>query len=923
MGSNNVVDFRSADADGTEHTDTDLSWMLVGKLAPPHQRVSPARRDVLLTRLDESATRALSVVVSPPGFGKTTLLTQWWQLLRARDVVAAGWLTLDEGDSEVSRFAAGLILAVAGAGVDTGALEIAARRQSIDLSVGAFVAALLDVIRRQAKRLVIILDDYHRARSPAVDEVIETLIEHAQGELHLVVSGRHKPTFHVSALSARGLVSVLDAADLALTRAEAAVLIGPEVSDENLALIHSRTEGWAVALQLARLWLERGHRQPDSLREFSGRTTEMTDYLAEQILQDLGPALREFLLETSLLERFDAHLADAVRGRADSADMLEQLAYVDALLVPLDDTRDWFRYHHLFADFLCQRLQRGPAGRAATLHRRAARWLADAGDLLEAVKHAVRAGDNELAVQIMQEAGGWELILWRGIGYVRSLLKQLGDVVIRSEPVLHLTQAYLDIKLGHFDASHELLALTATSLATASPRVQRDFRIVSALRRAYVDDLSPAEWGQSIEAQVDELEPGDFLGRGTLLSVAAVAASGAGDVQRTERLSRRAIQVMRAAGSVLGTNYCFLHLAQSELLQGNLREAEALCREAMVMAEDNFGADSGLKAHSSTFLGYCLYLRGDVEECAHLVDSALTAIEASDGWVDVYAMAYEVSVRRAFVAGGIEAAMTAIARAASTGRDRKLTRLVSLAAAWRVECLATAGHVKDARREALAAKLSELAELRGPPDFTWRMRLAATMAMARLFIASGASGMALTRLAGAREDFRAANLVLPALRVEGLTILGLKQRGLEAQAVTRLESLIEFIVREGASRLVLELGAPLQSLLHHAQRRNRELILSGAQRDLIAHLLARLRQDHSGPQEGFSSRELEVLRELYHGRSNKAIGQLLDLSENTVKFHLKRVYRKLDVDCRAGAIAAALERGLLESGGSRKSRERS
>ena len=194
--------------------------------------------------------------------------------------------------------------------------------------------------------------------------MVEILIEHSHGELHLVVSGRTRPTFHVSAFLARGLVMQLDAGDLALSLEQAAQVVGPKVSPADLALLHARTEGWAVALQLARLWLDRGRHKPDALKDFSGRTTEMTDYLAEQIVADLPESLREFLLETAILERFNSALADAVRNRSDSDDLLEQLRHFDALLIPLDDAREWFRYHPLFADFLCQRLKRSSAQRA-------------------------------------------------------------------------------------------------------------------------------------------------------------------------------------------------------------------------------------------------------------------------------------------------------------------------------------------------------------------------------------------------------------------------------------------------------------------------------------------------------------------------------------------------------------------------------
>jgi len=901
----------------------DGSWLLAGKLAPPQQRVSAAHRTALLSRLDDNANTALSVLVSPPGFGKTTLLTQWWQSLQQRSDTAACWLTLDEADSEPGRFMAGVILAVADAGIDVGSLEIAARQQSVDLTARQFTATLLTQIRRAQRRVVLILDDYHRAGSPAIDAVIELLIEHGHPSLHVVISARQRPAFHVSAFAVRGLVTTLDAADLAMSCEEASEIVGPEVSSEDLALLHARTEGWAVALQLARLWLDRGHRQAAALREFSGRTTEMTDYLSEQIIQDLPTDLRDFLLQTSILDRFDANLADAVRGRSDSAEILERLSHFDALLVRLEGDQNSYRYHAMFQDFLNQRLHRGPSGRVATQHRRAARWLADAGDLLEAVKHAIKAGDARLAVELVQAAGGWELILRRSVGYVRALLKLFSDVTIRANPVLQLTQAYLDLKCGRYDSARELLRLTQAGLEGAGPQTRRDYLIISALARGYVDELPPRDAIDEYERQVQELDEEDHLGRGTLLSVVVLAALFHGDLERTERTGREAIRQMRAAGSVLGSNYFFLHLGQRHLLGGRLREAEALYRESLTMAEENFGADSGLVALSAAFLAESLYLRHDLESARHLLEDCRDTIESIDGWFDVYATAYEVLVRCHQATGDFEQTLAALARAAELARERQFKRLALLTDAWRVEQLVLAGHVKDARNEARAAGLAAIAEQRGRSGFCWRIRLAATLAMARLSMASGASAQALGLLDAAATGFRGSGLILPAHRLEALSVLALRQRGgSDAEAVTRMESLLHFIVEEGPTHLVLEHGEALEGLLHVVQRRNRELVLSSAQRDVISRLLTALH--HSGAQgkHGFSARELAVLREVCNGRSNKAIGQLLDLSENTVKFHLKRVFKKLEVDSRAGAIAAAMQRGLVEVTSAAKSLSR-
>jgi LuxR family maltose regulon positive regulatory protein len=203
------------------------------------------------------------------------------------------------------------------------------------------------------------------------------------------------------------------------------------------------------------------------------------------------------------------------------------------------------------------------------------------------------------------------------------------------------------------------------------------------------------------------------------------------------------------------------------------------------------------------------------------------------------------------------------------------------------------------------------AESRGPPDFGWRARLAATIAIGRLWAATGLAAQALQLVDAARAEFRAAKLLLAARRLDALSIVILKQRGAEEEALVRLQDLLDFVVAEGAIGILLEHGRSLEGLLNIAQRRNRELILSSAQRDVITQVLGRLQRAALADQDGFSGRELAVLRELCNGRSNKAIGQVLDLSENTVKFHLKRIFKKLGAESRAAAITAALQRHLV------------
>jgi LuxR family maltose regulon positive regulatory protein len=335
-----------------------------------------------------------------------------------------------------------------------------------------------------------------------------------------------------------------------------------------------------------------------------------------------------------------------------------------------------------------------------------------------------------------------------------------------------------------------------------------------------------------------------------------------------------------------------------------------LYREALSMAEENFGADSGLKALCRFFVGYCLYLKGDHESSGPLIESW---IETTDGWLDVFATAYEVTARQAFDRGGLNEATAILGEANRVAQERRLERLVTLTCAWRVEFLTLAGRHADAKREAGVGGVFGAAESRGPPDFGWRARFAATVAIGRLWAATGSAAQALQLVDAARAEFRAAKLLLPARRLDALSIVILKQRGADEEALVRLQDLLDFVVAEGAIGILLEHGRSLEGLLNIAQRRNRELILSSAQRDIITQVLGRLQRAALVDQDGFSARELAVLRELCNGRSNKAIGQVLDLSENTVKFHLKRIFKKLGAESRAAAITAALQRNLVIS----------
>lgn len=881
-------------------------WSLIGRLAPPGLRVETVARTDLLARMLGPAASPLLLVISPPGFGKTTLLTQLWQTVRQDPDSAAAWLTLDEDDSEVTRFVAHLILAVEQAGLELGSLPRVAGQQLSQADTDTTLLNLLHFIQRAPKRLTLILDDLHRVKSADVDRVLERLVRQAGPHFNLVISGRERPRIAMAGMEARGLVTSLEAADLRLTAAQMVALFPADLAAADLELLHARTEGWPVAIQLAKLWLERGGDRRQQISGFSGRTVEVARYLLEQVLGDLEPELADFLVETSILERFDGDLADAVRGRDDSHALLARLARLDALLVPLDGGREWFRYHHMFADYLRQRLLQRGSGGMNELHRRAARHLAAQGQTLDAVRHAQKGGDLAQAIDLVAAAGGWRIILGAGIGFARNLLTNFSDDIVQTSPVLLLTQGYLHMKLGDLERARRLVDQAAI-LGDAATR--HDQRVVEALLRTYADQVDDPAWRATLTADIAALPAGDALGRATLRAAAVVADLGTADFAMADRESRRGRAEMQAAGSVLGATYFAFHLAQSHFYRGQVEEAERILREAMVTADEYYGADSALRAIGSCLLGHIQYWRNDLAEAQSWINAALDAIETHDGWMDVYAVAYRTAMALDLTQGGRAAAQAVLDHADANAGKRGLAGLSALAAAWKLDLLLSVGAGEEADAWVRQARLEEkLRRAQAPGD--WRLSMALGTALAQWHLAAGRAAAALKFLTGLRTACAARERRFDQARLDVLIAAACQQRGDQGEAADHLSHALDLIVAERLPRLLLDLSVPVEPLL--------QLGLSGAAgaTDGRALLLSGLLNSPAGEEEataaeGMSARELAVLQQLCQGHSNKLISWHLGLSENTVKFHLKRIFAKLDVTSRTDAIAAATQRGLV------------
>src|SRR5213080_3633508 len=414
--------------------------ILATKLYIPPLRPNVVIRPRLIERLNEGLQRKLTLIAAPAGFGKTTLLSAW---VAGCDRQVA-WLSLDKGESDPTLFLTYLVAALQTIAPTLGEGVLGALQSPQPPPPEAMLTALLNDLTTIRDQFVLVLDDYHVLDAKAVDHALSYLVEHLPPQMHLVIVTREDPQLPLARLRARGQLTELRAADLRFTPSEAAEFLnqvmGLSLSAADIAALEDRTEGWIAGLQLAALSMRGRDDVPGFIRAFAGDHRYIVDYLVEEVLQRQPEPVRSFLLQTAILDRLNGPLCDAVTGQEEGNARLEALERGNFFVVPLDDKRHWYRYHHLFAEVLSAHLMAEQPDQVSALHRRASEWYEQHGSTADAIRHALAAEDFgraadlvELAVPAMRRN--------RQEATVLGWLKALPDVLVRARPVLSIHYA--------------------------------------------------------------------------------------------------------------------------------------------------------------------------------------------------------------------------------------------------------------------------------------------------------------------------------------------------------------------------------------------------------------------------------------------------------------------------------------------------
>ena len=875
-------------------------------------------RPSLDERLNAGLHRKLTLVSAPAGSGKTTLVSAWMQ----HSDRPLAWLSLDDGDNDPARFFGYLLASLATLedtiGQDIRGLLQASQSPNPEL----WASMLINDLSGTERPLVLVLDDYHTIHQLDIHAAVGLLLERQPPHVHLVITTRHDPPLPLSRLRGRGQMTEIRQNDLRFTHDEATAFLtramGLELTEAQIETLVERTEGWITGLQLAGLSMQ--GRDPEGIARFiegfTGRHHFVLDYLTDEVLQRQPEPIQQFLLRTCILERLSGPLCDAVLDVADdepaSLQTLQHLDAINLFLLPLDDERTWYRYHHLFAELLRARLQETAPDAAPDLHRRAATWY-ETNDLgSDAVHHALATGDREWAADVIERQIKMMATWTRtDVSILLQWLRALPDDVVRRRPWLWLFTFRTMFSTGQIEESLRLLDELEDGLRAnpSLPDSQRVLQLAAADRASFAatrgDVRQAVTFAQHYLAQVDE---GDTVARIRGEATLGMAYYRSGDMARAEQAFERAIDHAQASDFIVAAVPFLCNLAAVQITCGHLRQARETCLRAMqrgTVGETRIAA----AGFAGLVMAEILYEHNDLGAAErHLLDGR--ALLESGGIGDHFGNMHAALARVKQAQGDHEAAQQAIQWAMQLARASSNPRVVVRAAAQQARIWLAHGQLELATEWAHEyGELGETEYIREYEDLT----------LARVWLSGGRADRALQLLDDLRQSAAAAGRLGSVFEIQALRSVALQALGQRDRALDALESALTRARPEGYVRVFLDAGQPMRALLKLAASRGIEpgyvtRLLAAFDAPAGAVLAASAAAAADQPLvEPLSERQLEVLGWLQQGLTNKEIAQRLYISLPTVKSHTRSIYGKLGVHSRKEAVAKAEALGILPS----------
>jgi LuxR family maltose regulon positive regulatory protein len=893
--------------------------LLATKLHIPPLRPTLVARPRLFSKLQQGLGSRLILVSAPAGFGKTTLLSAWL----AAGSRPAGWISLDAGDNDPVRFlaylVAGLESAVPGCTGATGEVLGSSKPPPIE----TILTILVNELCTLPGPTVLVLDDYHVIDTPAIHEAITFLVDHGPPNVCLVVATRADPPFPAARWRSCGQLLDLGSDDLRFTAEETALFVNEmmalDLDADDLATLEARTEGWIAGLQMAALSMQDRADRSQFVRSFSGSHRYILDYLLEEVLDRQSPDVQRFLLQTSILERLCAPLCDAVTGRPDSQPLLEQLERSNLFLVPLDDERQWYRYHRLFSDFLANSLARSEEIEPTILHSRASEWFDSHNLVSEAINHAFASGRLDYAADLV-ERHAMSAVIRSELVTLSRWLERLPREIVRQRPWLCVYQAWIRYWVGPREDAEEWLhaaerATSARPLPSGDDEHEPDWNRlgghIAAIRAYRALENEEIQRGMELARESLALLPETEFIRYAGAIALGIAHWARGEVEATKDAFLQARSAAHKSGnrSVAAAATCYVGIQETR--QGRLHQAASTYRQSLSLAVGSDGRQLLAAGYPLVKLADLYREWNDLEAAEEHLARGLRLCQRW-GHADALAEGYIARARLCLAQQDLPGMHKALTKTEQLVRDVGVDPWLGC---WLDDCRIRYWLARGDLEAAIRWSRSS-----GPPleaDLSF-LRDLDHINLARVLVAWGASESSLDILSRARRLLdrlvsaaTSAGWIHETIRILLLQALVHQGRDESTQALASLEYALALAEPGGYVRTFTDEGPAIQGLLGKA-------LAQQVAPDYVERLLAAFGTEsvlspaiQAGLVEPLTGREQEILQLLAAGLSNREIAAQLFLAVGTVKTHVHNIYGKLDARSRAHAIARARELRLI------------
>ncbi|WP_454854105.1 LuxR C-terminal-related transcriptional regulator [Rhizobium binxianense] len=891
------------------------------RFRPPRMLFNAIERPFLLSKIRDGLARQIVVVHAPAGYGKTALLRAGYAAIREGSpyfddifdgaVGHCGWLTVVAGQDETALTA-----------------DLAAALGISPSKTPSSLSQIIDIVTVRRAGTILFLDELDASASPGVADLFNTLLLTAPDNLRIVCATKSRPKLPLARLGVRGVMMEITAQDLAFTRSEIRSLLGRNAGAPDVDAFWRNSRGWPALGQLARIVIDTGDSH-ERRAIFEGTHDRLLAYVEEAVLGCLPPALRRALRVCCITEEFSPDLAIRLSGTDFRPDDIQMLDNFYPVLEKSQTGAGWYRLHPVLRACLESELVLEPQIDQRTLHSNAAIWFTERGFLEKAVSHAARGGNFPLAAETIRQAGGVNLFIRAGHTVLEHLMRDLPAAVIYDSPGLLLCYVLVLAKKGNLKAARECM----NSMKDGRKRGDKEFLKIEATTLSHIDGLVDVyEDVHMDDADIARLErmaagfsPQSTWELGWIHNHLCIAYTRRGDLDLARLSALKALAYYREEKTIYSQIFMLIHLGLVNTLAGNFSAALSFCCEARDLIQSAQWTDLNLDAICRVAMADILYLQGDMDLVDKTLGEAVTPIIRGEGWVDIYTRLFSLLARARLKLTGMDAALAAIDKAEEVAIERFLPRLGIAANIMRLDIFTKTGLIEP------AALLSErlvvsLGERRAQDCWTWREESDFLLARVRLLTLQKRPAEALALLEAVKKKSRSNGSGYHLLAAKILATRAAWDDGRHAQALEYFQAAIARARSHEATQLFADEGPEFAAIVRAIIRRFGLKIFSADAVDFISRVigqgvrpgrLSRVSRsnEHLSDQATagvglLSHREQEVLLQLHEGKSNKEIARSLDLSEATVKFHLKNIFMKLGVSRRAMALAVSTRLNL-------------